>query len=84
MRYLNLPVWIGALSRPTKPAFSALFTLEPLARSTIVTVIPLMALDRLGTAQNVSIFFFLARISWRLHEFGGAMVGQQNTQARIF
>jgi len=59
MRPGNFLVMIGALSRPTMPAFSALFTLEPLYRSIIVTVVPLMALERFGTAQNVSIFFFL-------------------------
>lgn len=59
MRPGNLIVLIGALSRPTMPAFSVLFTLEPLSRSVIVTVVPLMALERFGTAQNVSIFFFV-------------------------
>lgn len=59
MRPGNLLVLFGALSRPTMPAFSALFTLEPLSRSIIVTVVPLIALERLGTAQNVSIFFFV-------------------------
>lgn len=59
MRPGNFLVMIGALSRPTMPAFSALFTLEPLYRSIIVTVVPLMALERFGTAQNVSIFFFV-------------------------
>jgi len=55
-------VWFGALSRPTKHAFSALFTLEPLSRSIIVTVIPFMVLEEFGTAQNVSIFFFILGI----------------------
>lgn len=59
MRPYNVVLWLGALSRPTMPAFSVLFTLEPLSRSIIVTVIPLMALERFGTAQNVSIFFFV-------------------------
>lgn len=62
MRPGNLLVMIGTLSRPTMPAFSALFTLEPLSRSIIVTVVPLMALERFGTAQNVSIFFFVLGI----------------------
>lgn len=59
MRNLNVPVLMGALSRPTMPAFSVLFTLEPLTRSIIVTAVPLMALESFGTARNVSIFFFV-------------------------
>ena len=62
MRPYNVLATIGALSRPTMPAFSALFTLDPLSRSIIVTVVPLMALERFGTAQNVSIFFFVLGI----------------------
>ncbi|MEM7562118.1 MAG: MFS transporter [Pseudomonadota bacterium] len=59
MRTVNLTVLSGALSRPTTWAFSVLFTLEPLYRSIIVTVVPLMALERFGSAQDVSIFFFV-------------------------
>ncbi len=55
----HLVVLLGDLSRPTMPAFSVLFTFEPLSRSIIVTVVPIMALERFGTAQNVSIFFFV-------------------------
>ncbi|MGI9319388.1 MAG: MFS transporter [bacterium] len=62
MRPGNLLVLFGALNRPTMSAFSVLFTLEPLSRSIIVTVVPLMALERFGTAQNVSIFFFVLGI----------------------
>jgi ACDE family multidrug resistance protein len=50
---------MGALSRPTTSAFFVLFTFEPLYRSIIVTVVPLMALERFGSAKNVSIFFFV-------------------------
>jgi len=57
-KYLNT----GALSRPTKSSFLVLFTLEPLYRSIIVTVVPLMALERFGSAQDVSIFFFVLGI----------------------
>ena len=55
-------LYSGALSRPTKSSFLVLFTLEPLYRSIIVTVVPLMALERFGSAQDVSIFFFLLGI----------------------
>jgi len=47
------------VSRPKTSAFFVLFTLEPLYRSIIVTVVPLMALERFGSAQAVSIFFFV-------------------------
>ena len=50
---------MGSLSRPTTSAFFVLFTLEPLYRSIIVTVVPLMALERFGSAKDVSIFFFV-------------------------
>ena len=59
MRTVNLTVLMGALSRPTTWASSVLFTLEPLYRSIIVTVVPLMALERFGSAQDVSVFFFV-------------------------
>ena len=55
-------LYSGALSRPTKSSFLVLFTLEPLYRSIIVTVVPLMALERFGSAQDVGIFFFLLGI----------------------
>ena len=58
---------LGSLSRPTLPAFSILFTLEPLSRSIIVAVVPLVALEKFGTAQNVSLFYFV------LGSFGVAM-----------
>ncbi len=67
MRPGNLLVLFGALSRPTMPAFSVLFTLEPLYRSILITVVPLVVLERFGTAQNVSLFFFILGI------FGVAM-----------
>ncbi len=47
------------LNRSTTSAFFVLFTLEPLYRSIIVTVVPLMALERFGSAKGVSIFFFV-------------------------
>ena len=50
---------LGALSRQKTSSFFVLFTLEPLYRSIIVTVVPLMALERFGSAQAVSIFFFV-------------------------
>ena len=53
---------MGTLNRPTTSAFFVLFTLEPLYRSIIVTVVPLMALERFGSARDVSIFFFVLGI----------------------
>ena len=50
------------MGRPTTSAFFLLFTLEPLYRSIIVTVVPLMALERFGSAKDVSIFFFVLGI----------------------
>ncbi|MEM7294885.1 MAG: MFS transporter [Pseudomonadota bacterium] len=62
MRNANFTFLFGALSRPTMPAFSVLFTLEPLSRSIIITVVPLMALERFGNARDVSVFFFVLGI----------------------
>ena len=59
MRAASLISLLGSLNRPTLPAFSVLFTLEPLARSIIVAVVPLMVLEKFETAQNVSLFFFI-------------------------
>ena len=50
---------MGALNGSATWAFFVLFTLEPLYRSIIVTVVPLMALERFGSAKGVSIFFFV-------------------------
>ena len=59
MRPGNFVVMIGALSRPTMPAFSALFTLEPLHRAVISTVIPIVALEHFESVRDVSVFFFV-------------------------
>lgn len=59
MRPGNFIVMIGALSRPTMPAFSALFTLEPLHRAVISTVIPVVAFHHFGNARDVSVFYFV-------------------------
>ena len=63
MQHHNTLGWISALSRPTIPTFAILFTLEPLARSILITVIPLMVFERFGTVQNVSFFYFILGIS---------------------
>ncbi len=54
MRPGSLMILLSSLSRPTLPAFSALFTFEPLSRSIIVTVVPLMALEKFGSTSGIS------------------------------
>ncbi len=41
------------------PAFIVLFTCETMSRATVITVLPLLALELLGDAQKVSVLYFL-------------------------
>ena len=58
MRHIHFPVWLGGLSRAGGSSFVALFMLDTLSRATLVTVLPLQALDLLGDAQKVSLLYF--------------------------
>ncbi len=70
MRYLHTPLWLTSLRGPSVPAFVTLFGLEPLNRATLVTVIPLMALDHFGDAQKVSVFYFVLSLVGALSSLG--------------
>ena len=58
MRNVHLPVWLGTASAPRARTFALLFTLSTLARSFLVTLIPLQAFALLGDAQKVSVLYF--------------------------
>lgn len=58
--HVRHPVWIRRASTPGAEAFAILFTLESLSRALLATVIPLEAFALLGSAQGVSILFFVA------------------------
>jgi len=48
------------LTRPSAPAFLALFTLDTMARAVLITVLPLQAYTLLGDAQLVSVLYLVA------------------------
>ncbi len=50
---------ISALARPGGPAFVLILALDSLARATVSAIVPLQAYDLLGSAQLVSILYFL-------------------------
>ena len=49
---------LASLADTGGPAFVALFTVDALARSILVTVVAFEALELLGDAQNVSLLYF--------------------------
>ncbi|MEK7820154.1 MAG: hypothetical protein AAB543_03500 [Pseudomonadota bacterium] len=50
--------WIHDLGRPGPTAFLALFLFEASARTLLLAVVPLQALELLGNAQDVSLLYF--------------------------
>ncbi len=58
-----MPSWLHDLGRPGPTAFLALFLLEAAARTLLIAVVPLQALDILGNAQDVSLLYFGASIA---------------------
>jgi MFS family permease len=58
MRNLHVPVWLATANLPRATTFATLFMLSVLARTTLITVIPLDALALLGNAQRVSVLYF--------------------------
>lgn len=70
MRHIHQPIWIGAVARIGSPAFAILFTLDALVRATVVTVVPLLALDILGDAQRVSVLYFAVSATGLLGSLG--------------
>lgn len=58
MRNFQLPLWLGSASQPTAGTFAALFSIEAVARTLLITVVPLKAYTLLGDAQTVSVLYF--------------------------
>lgn len=52
---LGRPPWHAPVTRPGPVLFATLFTLDSIARAIIAPVIPLAALELLGSARNVSV-----------------------------
>ena len=57
MRGLHLPVWFGVADLPKAMPFAFLYATQGMARTVLMTVIPLRALELLGTAQEVSMLY---------------------------
>lgn len=63
MRHIHAPVWLHAFNQPTTPTFVALFTLEHLSRSLLVTVVPLTAYSHFTDAQLISVLYLCIGLS---------------------
>ena len=53
------PVWLQRFQAPGAESLAGLFAMECLARSTVVSLIPIEALRLLGNAQSVSVLFLV-------------------------
>jgi MFS family permease len=60
MREFHLPVWLGAAPVSHSVVFALLFFIESIARTILLTVVPLQAYRILGDAQQVSLLYFVA------------------------
>lgn len=60
MREFHLPVWLGATPVSQAVIFALLFFVESIARTILLTVVPLQAYRILGGAQHVSVLYFAA------------------------
>ena len=61
---LRLPrVDPAALGRPGTAAFVAILALDSLSRATVSAIVPLQAYDLLGSAQKVSVLYFLTAVT---------------------
>ncbi len=60
MRALHLPVWFGSVQGKRAVTFASLFAIFTCHRGLLVTVIPLSANEVLGSAQQVSLLYFVA------------------------
>ncbi len=57
MRGIHLPVWFGVADLPKAIPFAWLYATQGMARTVLMTIIPLRALELLGTAQEVSMLY---------------------------
>lgn len=62
MRGLHLPVWFGVADLPKAIPFAFLYGVQGMARTVLMTVIPLKALELLGTAQKVSMLYLAVSV----------------------
>lgn len=57
------PMWLRRLSDPCAETFATLYAIEALTRSILTTIIPLQALEVMGTSQKVSQLYFWVGLS---------------------
>lgn len=60
MREFHLPIWLGAAPVWRGVVLAILFFIESVARTILLTVVPLQAFRILGDAQRVSLLYFAA------------------------
>jgi ACDE family multidrug resistance protein len=60
---IDKPSPFARFARPRGSTFIVLFALDSLARSTLITIVPLQAYGLLGGAQKLSLLYFLVSIS---------------------
>ncbi|MBT5432499.1 MAG: MFS transporter [Alphaproteobacteria bacterium] len=58
MRGLHLQVWLGVADLPNAMPFAILYGLQGVARALPLTILPLTALEIMGSAQQVSLLYF--------------------------
>lgn len=57
------PLWLQRFQAPGARTLAVLYSFESFARALIVSLIPIEALRLVGTAQNVSVLFFLISLT---------------------
>ena len=57
------PLWLQRFQAPGARTLAVLYAFESFARATVVSLIPLEALRLVGTAQNVSVLFFVISLA---------------------
>jgi len=62
MRRIHSPILLGNVEDTRARAFVFLFTCDAFARAIVITLVPLQAYDLLGSAQPVSVIYFLTAI----------------------
>jgi MFS family permease len=63
MRQIHSPVWLAHATTAGSYSFAVLFVLETFSRAVLIAVVPLLALELLGDAQGVSVFYFSISIA---------------------
>lgn len=62
LRSITLPGWLGARTISPTTVFASLFLLTTSCRTVVVSVIPIDAFERLGSAYAVSVLFLLVSV----------------------